>query len=481
MTSALRLVRDHAFDVLELQAIRWQAAVGNWGSRRTAAAAGFRFDGTVRSPAVPSRRAAGRLAGNDHRRGPRVGSVLALAAEAVERPDHPPAVHRGRSGPHRRGVRRSRDGRTGWSPSPSPTVPSTPRATWRVYVRWRRVGPAGPGASPMPTDRCLGAVSLEGFGGYARRLEIGYWAHPDARGQGVMSEAVRVVTAHVEGQDLADSVIIRCAAGNLASRRVAEAAGYVRNGVQPASDGLAATGLVDAPAGLLDPRRWAAGTSGIVAVVSAIVVAALAWFGARALARAIGSRPSAEEVPNGASWARRARGGRPRRRHRGVAVRAGGARLGAQPLRCGSAGPRRAPVAVRRHRLARVEGGRRAHARAARPRPRARAPQPRARTRSAAARVGDGDRGHDRGGRRHDAAVRRPARGAGRCRARAARAPPARARGRRLRTSSSPPAARCPTPVRAHSAARSRRCGDERARCTSFARLAPRCAGSRRR
>ena len=123
---------------------------------------------------------------------------------------------------------------------------------------------------------------------------------------------------------------------------------------------LAATGLVDAPAGLIDPRRWAAGTSGIVAVVSAIVVAALAWFGARALARAIGSRPERRGGPERPSRARRARGGRPRRRHRDVAVRAGGARVGAQPLRCGSAGPRRAPVAVRRHRLARVEGGRRA-------------------------------------------------------------------------------------------------------------------------
>ena len=87
-------------------------------------------------------------------------------------------------------------------------------------------------------DRCLGAVSLEGFGGYARRLEIGYWAHPEARGQGVTTEAVRTVTAHVEDHDLADSVIIRCAAGNVASRRVAEAAGYVHNGVQPASEPL---------------------------------------------------------------------------------------------------------------------------------------------------------------------------------------------------------------------------------------------------
>jgi hypothetical protein len=68
---------------------------------------------------------------------------------------------------------------------------------------------------------------------------------------------------------------------------------------------LAATGLVDAPAGVVDPSRWPAGTSGIVAVVSALVVAGLAWFGARALARLIGSRPSAEEE---ATNGRRGRG-----------------------------------------------------------------------------------------------------------------------------------------------------------------------------
>lgn len=67
---------------------------------------------------------------------------------------------------------------------------------------------------------------------------------------------------------------------------------------------LAATGLVDAPVGLVAPALWPAGTSGIVAVGSAIVVAGLAWFGARLVARAIGSRPSAEESTNG----RRGRG-----------------------------------------------------------------------------------------------------------------------------------------------------------------------------
>ena len=61
----------------------------------------------------------------------------------------------------------------------------------------------------------------------------------------MITEAVRAVTALVEDRDLADSVIIRCAAGNTASRRVAEAAGYVHNGVQPASEPLGDGTLAD--------------------------------------------------------------------------------------------------------------------------------------------------------------------------------------------------------------------------------------------
>ena len=82
MTAALRLVRDHAFDVLGLQALRWRAVVGNWGSRRIAAAAGFGFDGTARSVLVASRRAARRLAGHDDGRRPAGGVRLAVAADA---------------------------------------------------------------------------------------------------------------------------------------------------------------------------------------------------------------------------------------------------------------------------------------------------------------------------------------------------------------------------------------------------------------
>jgi RimJ/RimL family protein N-acetyltransferase len=85
-------------------------------------------------------------------------------------------------------------------------------------------------------DRCLGSISLDGLGGYATRGEIGYWAHPDARGRGIVTEAVRVVTEYAKESGLATSLLIRCASSNMASRRVAERAGYREIGVQPASE-----------------------------------------------------------------------------------------------------------------------------------------------------------------------------------------------------------------------------------------------------
>lgn len=58
---------------------------------------------------------------------------------------------------------------------------------------------------------------------------------------------------------------------------------------------LGATGLVDAPAGIVNPARWAVGSSGIIALVSAAIVAGLVWFGARLVARAFARTPAAEQ------------------------------------------------------------------------------------------------------------------------------------------------------------------------------------------
>ena len=61
-------------------------------------------------------------------------------------------------------------------------------------------------------DRCLGSIGLEGLGSYAPRAEIGYWAHPQARGRGLVTEAVRLVTGYARSAGLATSIVIRCAA-----------------------------------------------------------------------------------------------------------------------------------------------------------------------------------------------------------------------------------------------------------------------------
>ncbi len=52
-------------------------------------------------------------------------------------------------------------------------------------------------------DRCLGSIGLEGLSSYAPRAEIGYWAHPQARGRGTVTEAVRLVTGYARSAGLA--------------------------------------------------------------------------------------------------------------------------------------------------------------------------------------------------------------------------------------------------------------------------------------
>ena len=61
----------------------------------------------------------------------------------------------------------------------------------------------------------------------------------------MVTEAVRLVTRHARNSGLARSLMIRCARGNLSSRRVAERAGYTKIGVQPTSEPLGDGQLAD--------------------------------------------------------------------------------------------------------------------------------------------------------------------------------------------------------------------------------------------
>lgn len=242
MGTALRLVRDYGLDVEGVQAIRWRARVGNWPSRRVAAAAGFRFDGTIRK----SLNFRGELVD---------GWVATITADddrkPIRLPENPELTGDG--------VRLRPFGETDANRlveiSTDPTTrrflprlpsPYTTAEALRFAEALRETAATGQGfgwcfTAPGEAD-AAGAITVRLSD--SCRAEIGYSAHPAARGRGLTTAAVRTVTDYLAAKAGVRSVLIRCAASNVASRRVAERAGYALIGTQPASDELG-DGTVD--------------------------------------------------------------------------------------------------------------------------------------------------------------------------------------------------------------------------------------------
>ena len=236
MSASVRLVCAWGFDVAGLSAIRWRAKAGNWASRRVAAAAGFAFDGLVRQLLVqrgtPVDGWVATLLRDDPRTPvPWLEPVELQGAGVVLRPFAETDVDRI--------VEACADERTQHWLVSLPR-PYTRDDALRYLEATRELAARCTGivwcVAEANTGVCLGAISLEGLGTYAPRGEIGYWAHPEARGRGVITEAVRLVTGHAERTGLARSIAIRCAAENQASRHAATAAGYREVGVLRASE-----------------------------------------------------------------------------------------------------------------------------------------------------------------------------------------------------------------------------------------------------
>lgn len=83
---------------------------------------------------------------------------------------------------------------------------------------------------PAETGRFAGVIGLNRTDWEAGVAEIGYWAGPAARGRGYVTEAVRALAGHAFGLGLC-RVELLAAVGNVASQRVAERAGFTREGV----------------------------------------------------------------------------------------------------------------------------------------------------------------------------------------------------------------------------------------------------------
>lgn len=232
MTRALRLGLTWAFDALDLEVVQWRANVGNWASRRVAWACGFRFEGTVRS-LLPQR---------GLRYDGWIASLLRGDPMSPANPWHePPVVHGDRvvlrpwlDSDLPRMTEQRADAASRWylSPVAGPFGPAD-AAAWLLRQRtdmaegrtisWCVADPAD--------DRMVGSVDLFGLDHHGHRVMCGYALHPDSRGRGLITEAVRLAVRHAvipvdDGGLGRHTVSLRVAAGNSASRAVAERVGF---------------------------------------------------------------------------------------------------------------------------------------------------------------------------------------------------------------------------------------------------------------
>ncbi len=230
------MLLEWGFREKDLATVIWLANVGNWASRRVAWKLGFAFEGTLRQwlphrgelrdawvgtllagdPQEPQGRwiddacssAAACGSGLSARTTPsawwrpagRSGPALAgRAAVAVHRPDDALSFIRGRTG-----LRASGRG-----------------------LSWAVADPA--------TDALLGSVGLFDLPDDLSSGEVGYWAHPDARGRGVMTAAVGLVLEHAFEARAAAGSRPTPPATTRASRHVLEANGHDRARASSAS------------------------------------------------------------------------------------------------------------------------------------------------------------------------------------------------------------------------------------------------------
>ena len=251
-SAAVRLVRDWAFDELELERLELTTDVDNYGSQRVAQAAGFRREGVMRGYLTArTRRADDVLFGmkHDDSRGP-VATLPDPRLEdgrVVVRPfwiEDIPAVQAACDDPD---VAR-------WIHLvPSPYTLEDAEAfiadSWRRLVAGQRARLA---IADAGGEKLLGSVSLDLFAD-RQAAEMGYWIAREARRQGFALAAARLVVRWAFEEIGIERLEILTYPGNAASQALAGKLGFRREGVlrgflavEPGKDRAGRVGL---PAG----------------------------------------------------------------------------------------------------------------------------------------------------------------------------------------------------------------------------------------
>jgi len=246
MERACRLLLDWGFAERGLRTVVWHAHVGNWASRRLAWKLGFSFDGTLR--------------GFVRHRGDQLVDAWSGTLLVTDEPGprstwlDTPLLTDGvvrlrplRYGDLARVVEAAGDERTqrwlGRMPSPY---------TWADAGVWleQTLGSAASGqavtwAVTGDDDVLLATVNLFDIEP-GNAAEVGFWAHPDARGRGVTTRATALALRH--GFETLGLLLIQghAALGNTASRHALGAAGLREAGVSRLGTVIRPEGRVDA-------------------------------------------------------------------------------------------------------------------------------------------------------------------------------------------------------------------------------------------
>ena len=233
-TLAVEVLCRWAIGAVGLRRLTAQVEVGNWASRALAEKVGFTVEGVLRDVPAPGGRRAdtwlAALLSSDEMRDRRALPPLGRPTDGVValrhlREDDLPVVQRACD-----------DAETArWLPLPTPYTLDDARA-WALTVvplEWASGKVASVAVVGARSDELVGAVALTpGRGGTA---EVGYWTAPGARGHGTAVRATRLLVQWgVSALGLA-RVELLTDVRNRASQRVAEKAGFVREGVARAA------------------------------------------------------------------------------------------------------------------------------------------------------------------------------------------------------------------------------------------------------
>jgi ribosomal-protein-alanine N-acetyltransferase len=249
---AVKLILDWGFQLPNIEVVVWYAYVGNWESWRVAWANGFSFDGKIKK-FLPQR---------GERHDTWCGS---LRKDDTREPKHawhvPPVLEsdRLRLRPNRdedatRNMETMTDERSRHFGGRSPWR-LVPRSPAEMLDRSREADAKGERydwtIADRTTDEFLGHIQIFGLSDFdVTTGELGYSVHPDARGRGVLTDALGVVTefafrATDQGGLGLRRLKLGTAASNKASRHAAEKAGFIHVATEPAGFPSGESGFED--------------------------------------------------------------------------------------------------------------------------------------------------------------------------------------------------------------------------------------------